>query len=264
MLLLTSTSDLVQVVTSAAADIEAHASWMDNAAGTITPGRTNTASITTATTTTVVGSPAASTQRNVKLLSLRNAHASTSCDVTVEHTDGSIVEALIKVTLLAGEALVFDEAGVWTHYEVSGAAYSRTVTNAGATQAEMVAGTSDTVAVTPAVAQHHPSACKAWGKAAGAGTLTVSYNVTSVTDTGAGHLDVTIAADFSSANYAIVAGTTAVATTLTVATIDNGAIIYSSSQAAGAFGLWNFDHTANTHVVQDPQSYFWACYGDQV
>jgi len=43
MLLLTSTSDLVQVVTGQAVTTDVHASWVDNASGTITPGRTNTA-----------------------------------------------------------------------------------------------------------------------------------------------------------------------------------------------------------------------------
>ena len=83
MLLLTSTSDIIRVVTgSAVATITVHADWVDNASGTITPGRTNTA-ITTATTTTVVAAPAASTQRNVKGLSVTNNHASSSNVVTV-------------------------------------------------------------------------------------------------------------------------------------------------------------------------------------
>lgn len=76
MLILSSTSDLVRVVTASAVDIDVHASWADNASGTVTPGRTNTL-ITTATTTSVVGSPAASTQRTVQYLSVRNTHAST-------------------------------------------------------------------------------------------------------------------------------------------------------------------------------------------
>jgi hypothetical protein len=116
--------------------------------------------------------------------------------------------------------------------------------------------------VVPGRIQYHPGVAKAWGEAAGAGTLTTSYNITSVTDTGTGNLGVTIATDFSSADYVIVCGTAASATTLTVATIDNGAIVYNATQAAGSFSLWNFDHTATTHVVQDPQTYFWACFGD--
>ena len=106
MLLLTSTSDLLRVTTSSTAPLEIHATWVDNASGTITPGRTNT-EVTTATTTTVVGSPGASTQRTVQTLLVRNSHASTSNDVTVLHTDGTTVVDVFKATLAAGEVLQF-------------------------------------------------------------------------------------------------------------------------------------------------------------
>lgn len=110
MLLLTSTSDLLRVTTSASASVDCHASWMDyTAPSTVTPGRTNTTPITTATTTTVVGSPASSVIRNVKELHVRNKHASTSCDVTVIHTDGTTVAELYDATLLAGESLHYSE-----------------------------------------------------------------------------------------------------------------------------------------------------------
>lgn len=120
MLLLTGTSDKVQVVTGSAGAVKVHASWMDNASGTITPGRTNTASITTAATTDVVASPAASTMRNVKHLSVRNTHASVSQSITVQHTDGTNVEELWVGTLDAGEAVVLDQEGDWQVYDASG------------------------------------------------------------------------------------------------------------------------------------------------
>ncbi len=124
MILLTSTSDIIRVVTGAAVStIGAHASWVDNNAGTITPGRTNTA-ITTATTTTVVGSPAASTQRNLKMLVISNNHASSACPVTVQHFDGTTSIDLQAVTLLAQESLVLTEEGEWYHYDATGAKYT--------------------------------------------------------------------------------------------------------------------------------------------
>src|SRR5215475_7273065 len=97
MLLLTSPNDQLQIVTSAAATIAVHASWVDTntSTGVITPGRNNTA-ISTATTTSVSGSPAAGVQRNVKTLHLRNNHATLPCDVTVQHTDGTVVAQLHK------------------------------------------------------------------------------------------------------------------------------------------------------------------------
>lgn len=124
MLLLTSTSDIVRIVTaSAVSTIGAHASWADNASGTITLGRTNTA-ITTATTTTVIAAPGASTQRNVKLLVISNNHASSACFITVQHFDGTTSIDLESLTLLAQESLVFTEEGEWYHYDATGAKYA--------------------------------------------------------------------------------------------------------------------------------------------
>jgi hypothetical protein len=124
MLLLTSTSDIVRVVTGSAANVTVHASWVDNASGTITPGRTNTAAITTATTTTVIASPGSSTQRNVKGLYITNNHATASTQVTVQHYDGTNSEDLMGVTLLAGENLVYDEDGSWHHHDSQGGHYT--------------------------------------------------------------------------------------------------------------------------------------------
>lgn len=125
MLLLTSTSDIVRVITGSASDIEVYAAYIDNASGTITPGRTITASITTATTTTVVASPGASTQRNVKYLNLTNNHASQSTTVAVEIFDGTNAAELRQVTLLPGENLALLDSGEWKHRDAEGAEYDQ-------------------------------------------------------------------------------------------------------------------------------------------
>jgi len=115
MLLLTSTSDQLQLVTSSTANIDVHATWVDTLSSTITPGRTNT-NISTASTSSVSGSPAASTQRNVKTLHVRNRHASLSCDVTVQHTDGSTLVRLYKTTLYAGGMLQMTDQGGFVQF----------------------------------------------------------------------------------------------------------------------------------------------------
>lgn len=261
MLLLAGTSDLVRVVTGSAGDIEAHSSWMDHSAGTVTPGRTNTASITTATTTTVVGSPGASTQRNVKHLNIFNNHATDSNLVTVFHTDGTTQDDLFECTLLAGESLVFTQGGLWLHYDVNGGTYPQV--GALATQAEMEAGTSVVTTVSPGRFHFHPGATKCWGKANGAGTsLVVNYNVSSITDTGTGQLTVNIGTDFSSADYSAVTSVERVSTSLAVANVDNGGNFRNATFAAGSFQVENYDDTATTHVAQDPANYFWQCCGD--
>lgn len=108
MILLTSTSDLLRITTSSTANIDVHASYVDLSGTTVTPARLNT-TISTATTTTVVGSPASSTQRTVKTLFVRNRHATTSNDITILHTDGTTSVEFIKVSLLAGYTLRYDE-----------------------------------------------------------------------------------------------------------------------------------------------------------
>ena len=110
MLLLTSTSDQIQLVTSAAATIDVHATWVDTAGVTVTPGRTNTA-ISTAATTNIAGSPGVSTQRNLKTLHARNKHATLACDITVQHTDGSTLVRLYKTTLYPGHMLAYTDQG---------------------------------------------------------------------------------------------------------------------------------------------------------
>ena len=123
MLLLTSTSDIVRLTTSAATStIEVHASFVDMSGTTITPGRANTR-ITTATTTTIVDSPAASTQRNVKAIYVTNNSTGTNCVVGIEHFDGTNSVELMQFVLLPGENMGYREDGSWVHLDSQGAEY---------------------------------------------------------------------------------------------------------------------------------------------
>jgi hypothetical protein len=123
MLLLTSTSDVIRVVTGAAANsIDVHASWVDVNGSTITPGRQNTV-ITTAATTTIVPSPGAGTSRNCKAIYITNDSTGTSCTVAVEHFDGTNQVELMQFILLPGENLGYREDGSWVHRDQNGAEY---------------------------------------------------------------------------------------------------------------------------------------------
>jgi hypothetical protein len=106
MLLLTSTSDKLQVITSAATAVHVQASYVDYSGGTVSPDRRNTI-IAAATTTDVVLAPAASTQRNIKHLTVRAKGGAQT--VTVQHTDGTTVVELISVALGAGQTLIFTD-----------------------------------------------------------------------------------------------------------------------------------------------------------
>jgi hypothetical protein len=99
--------DKVQVVSSSTSALDVHASWIDNASGVMTPGRTNTA-IVTAATTDVVATPSASTFRNLKTLQIRNKGVVDN-DVTVVINQNGTSFELHKTTLSAGEALEYAE-----------------------------------------------------------------------------------------------------------------------------------------------------------
>lgn len=89
--------------------------------------------------------------------------------------------------------------------DADAAAARATLELAYATQAEQETATAVDKIVTPGRQHFHPSAAKFWAYvtvSGGTPTLVASYNVTSITDSGVGVLTVTIAADFSSANWA--------------------------------------------------------------
>lgn len=123
MLNLSGTSHVLRVTTAAAASIEAHASWVDLTGTVVVAGGVNTPNITTATTTTVVPAPGASTIRNVKGLYITNVSSSASTRVAVEHFDGTTAVELMGFILLPGENMTFNEDGRWCHRDAQGAEY---------------------------------------------------------------------------------------------------------------------------------------------
>lgn len=133
---------------------------------------------------------------------------------------------------------------------------NRTINVPAAVQSDQETASSNAVAITPGVQQFHPSAAKCWLYSAvtgGVPAMTASYNITSVTDTAVGRLTVTIATDFSSANWAA------------LATIDGtgvGSLAATSlSQAAGSVEIRSA--VVSTGVLTDPAGYSFAGFGDQ-
>lgn len=106
---LVDTDDTLRVVTaSGVSTIHMYAAWADLTTTALTPGNSD-AQVTTATTTVLVAAPGASTQRQIKGLSIRNSHASSSNVITVQFYDGATATELISYTLLAGETLQWGE-----------------------------------------------------------------------------------------------------------------------------------------------------------
>lgn len=104
-MILSSTSDLVRVTTSSTSAVNVQASWVDKD-GAMNPGRTNT-SISSATTTTVIGSPGSGVERTVKCLSMRNTGLASNT-LTLIHTDGTTPVEVWKGTLQTGESAMYD------------------------------------------------------------------------------------------------------------------------------------------------------------
>ena len=126
-----------------------------------------------------------------------------------------------------------------------------------AVQADQETATSTTTAVTPGIQQFHPSACKMWAYitvSGGTPSLDASYNVTSITDTSAGNVTITIATDFSSANYCAVANAVTAGGVSNVASVKTG-------QAAGSLVVRTYAGATGTDT--DNINLAVVAFGDQ-
>lgn len=125
-----------------------------------------------------------------------------------------------------------------------------------ATQSDQETATSTTTYVSPGVQQFHPSASKAWVyfHTTTSTAIDASYNITGLTDNGTGNTTITIATDFSSANYSS-AGMSC----------DNGSgaglSITSIGQTAGALQVLTF--TSSTLAAADSARVGVSMFGDQ-
>jgi hypothetical protein len=121
MLIIEST-DKLQLVTSAAGDIDVHVDYVRKTAETSTTPDKQVSTITTATTTDIKG--VATDVETVKSISIANVHASVSNVVEVLYHDGTNARRLAKCTLLPGESLRRDDRGLWAHYDAEERIYA--------------------------------------------------------------------------------------------------------------------------------------------
>ena len=114
MLILASTSDKIQLVTSSAATLKVQVSYVDLtlADGTVAPGRLNTA-ISSATTQDISGSPASGVRRNIKGVTIWNDDSSLLDNVQIQHTDGTTVVDLWAINLTAQQGIQYTEGSGW-------------------------------------------------------------------------------------------------------------------------------------------------------
>ena len=115
------------------------------------------------------------------------------------------ISALTEKTTLAGADLFLIQdstaSNAFKKVQKSNVVTAASDTAAGiieiAVQSEMEAGSSTALAVTPGRQQFHPSAAKAWCRNTTAAAITVSYNISSVTDVGTGQYTLNFATAFS-------------------------------------------------------------------
>lgn len=135
MMLLSATTDKLQVVTSAAGYVVVVASYVDRDQTTFAVGLADRqlTTITTATTTDIIAAPASGKTRNVKQLTIRNAHATVENDVTVLFNANATLYEIHKTTLQPGECLEFIEG-------VGFVSLAATLSNLNLTTAELSQG----------------------------------------------------------------------------------------------------------------------------
>lgn len=125
MLLLTGASQLLRVVTGAAASVTVEASGIDfTAPSTFATFSPNPVVITTAATTTIAAAPGSGVSRNILGLHITNNSATVSTQVTVQKFDGTTAADLMGVTLLPGENLIYGADGEWHHRDAQGGEYT--------------------------------------------------------------------------------------------------------------------------------------------
>lgn len=153
--------------------------------------------------------------------------------------------------------------------QADGAAYTNSTAlgaNAIITASNMIAlGDSGVTAVTAGTGTAYVKAsntAKCWLIAGTTGNILASFNITSLTDTGTGDLAITIATDFSSANWACVVGGERTSGTGTD-TLARDISIKNGTIAAGTISLQCWDKTATTNVLKDPTTWHMAGYGAQ-
>lgn len=120
MILLKDTTETLKINTTSTANIDYSVSWVDVTTTDFSPS-TSEGKITTATTISLLTAPAASTKRQVKLITISNIHASLGNTVTVlKDISGTTYRLTPATSLLAGETLVYIDKKSWVKYTANG------------------------------------------------------------------------------------------------------------------------------------------------
>ena len=112
-------TDALELVTSSAAGIDYTASFVDHTASSLTPGK-SAGAISSATTTTIVSAPAASTYRQIKELTIKNTSTTTANALTLQRDVSATNRVVGTFTLGPGEWFDMDANGTMSFYTANG------------------------------------------------------------------------------------------------------------------------------------------------
>ncbi len=235
------------------------AKWLKDTSGSITSG--GTADALTLTTNMTIASHATPIMLTFEASATNTGAATVTINALasrdIKRTDGSALQAGDITT--GGIYMIAYESGIDDYLLLNPTDLKI------ATQAQMETGTSTAVLVTPGRQHFHPGHPKCWAMvtvSAGTPTLTSSYNITSITDRGTGELTVTIATDFSSADWCCVTGGGLADTSMDSSS--DARMVFIGTIAAGSVELnCSDDANASSFALTDPASWHMVGFGDQ-
>jgi hypothetical protein len=117
-MILSTTTQTLSVTTTTTSEIDISVSFLTLTATDLTPS-SQESQITSATSTTICSAPAASSQKQIKCITLLNA-GSTSNRVTVDKIDGGVTTTVYRTTLQAGQSAVYSIDGGWQRFDSNG------------------------------------------------------------------------------------------------------------------------------------------------
>lgn len=139
MILLKATTEILEVFTTTTAALDYSVSYADITTTAFTPS-TAEGKITTATTTIITTAPAASTQRQIKLITISNVSGATNTVTVKKDTSGTEYQLMTPTVLLAGEVLQYMDGQGWIYYSATGAIKAQQTAGGSATEIQVNVG----------------------------------------------------------------------------------------------------------------------------